>query len=144
MTISRPARSPGWAFLTFGASLPDLAIRADFNVEGPGGAVLMDDVEDLVGDRGRLGEELVGLVGGQQGAGAWLVDQRVDGDVGDMHALLSQVAGERLAEDALRRLGRRENRRVFLAPVSRGVAGGDDGAPPRRDHRRGHGPRDVE
>ena len=61
------------------------------------------------------------------------VDDRIDHDVGDVHALRPEIARHRLGEDALRRLGGREAGEVRLAAQRRRVAGRDERAagPPR-------------
>src|SRR5207249_228516 len=64
------------------------------------------------------------------------VDDRVDHHVCDVYALGPDLAGDRFREDPLCRFGRREAREAGLPADRRGVAGGDDGALSRRDHRR--------
>src|SRR5437667_5852274 len=114
---------------------PGLAKRPELDVERPGGAVLMRDVPDLLGDRRGLDEEIV--------RGVWKhpprpleVDDRVDHHGGDVYALGPDLAGDRFREDPLRRFGRCKAREGSLPANRRGVAGGDDGTLSRRDHRR--------
>ena len=64
------------------------------------------------------------------------IDDRIDHDVGDVHPLRPEVARHRLGQDALRRLGGREAGEVRLSTQRRRVAGRDDGAGTRLDHRR--------
>src|SRR4030095_3204172 len=72
-------------------SLPGFAERADLDVEGPRRARLVHDVPDLLGDVGRFDEELVGLVAAQP-ARPFQIDDRVDDDIRDMHALRTEKA----------------------------------------------------
>src|SRR6266481_5546806 len=113
---------------------------AQLNIERPRTALLVDDVPDFVGDRLRLDEEVVWFV--------WValpcpleVDHSVDSDIGDVHALRTELTGDRLGQNPLSRLRRREGGTVRLASPRRGVAGGDDRAFSGAYHRRRKPPR---
>src|SRR5579863_10589099 len=126
----RMRRSTGWSRnasrsraspRSTGSNLPALAEGPYFDVERPGGPVLMRSVKNLVGDGRRLDEEAVGPIL-EALARPRHVDHRVDDDIGDMHALRSHVACDRLGQDALRRLGRREAGKAGTAPQCRRIA----------------------
>ena len=68
----------------------------------------MRDVEHLVGDGVGLAEELVRFVGVDGNPRPRRVDGGIDVDVGDMYALGPEIARQRLGENPLCRLGRRE------------------------------------
>src|SRR3954451_21000298 len=73
---------------------PGLTERPHLDVERPRRAVLMRDVPDLVGDRRRLDEE--GVRGtGVHLAGPGEIDDGIDHQVGDVDALLTEVARHR-------------------------------------------------
>src|ERR1700716_1079245 len=69
-------------------------------------------------------------------AGPFEVDHCVDNDVGNMDALWSEFTCDRLGEDPLGGFGWRETSEIGLAAQRRRVAGGDDHAVTRFDHRR--------
>jgi hypothetical protein len=54
------------------------------------------------------------------------VDHRIDQHIGGMDVLRTDFARDRLGEDALRRLGRREACEIRLAAERRGIPAGDD------------------
>ena len=78
--------------MIFVRRLPALVMGSELDVERPRRAVLVSDVEDLVGDRRRLAKEIVGLVGVQARPRPRRVDGGVDGHVGDVNALRPQIA----------------------------------------------------
>src|SRR5689334_23128534 len=82
---------PGTLREAYEPSLPGLAVRAQLDVERPGAALLVCHVPDLFGDRSGLDEEIVRLVLVAL-ARPGDVDHRIDYQVGDVHALGSQVA----------------------------------------------------
>src|SRR5262249_12749382 len=88
---------------------PGLAKWPELDVERPGGAILMRDVEDFLGDRRGLDEEVVRGVR-KSLARPFEVDHGVDRHVGHVHPPGSDLAGDRFGEDALRRLGWRKAR----------------------------------
>jgi hypothetical protein len=69
-------------------------------------------------------------------AGPFEVDHCVDNDVGNMDALWSEFTCDRFGEDPLGGFGWRETSKIGLAAQRRRVAGGDDHAVTRFDHRR--------
>jgi hypothetical protein len=85
------------------------------------------DVEDRVGDRRRLREELVRLRR-VRAARPRHVDHGVDDDVRDVDAVRPEAARHRLRQDALRRLRRRERRETRRSPPRRRVARDHDRA----------------
>src|SRR5512134_2862229 len=97
----------GGPFICQIAWLPGLAVRAQLDVERPRAAVLVCHVPDLIGNGGGLDEEVVRLILVAL-ARPGDVDHRIDHQVGDVHALGSQVARHGLGENALRGLRRRE------------------------------------
>src|SRR5690242_191674 len=74
-----------------GGKSPILAEGPYFDVERPGGPVLMRGVKNLVGDGRRLDEEAVGPIL-EALARPRHVDHRVDDDIGDVHTLRPHVA----------------------------------------------------
>src|SRR4029077_15921927 len=58
--------------------------------------------------------------------------------------LRTQIARDRLGENPLRRLGRRETGETWLTPQCRGIAGGNYRAFAGADHRRSKPPREVQ
>src|SRR5581483_11998968 len=61
-----------------------------------------------------------------------------------MNAFWAQIAGHRLGQDPLRRLGWRKASEAGLAAQCGRIAGGNDGALTGVDHRRGKAPRQVQ
>src|SRR3546814_8644763 len=121
-------RISDWSSDVCSSDLPDLC------KERPGVARLVREVEDVVGDRRRRNEEVVGLVG-QAFALPGQVDYRIDNEIGDMHALGPKIARQRFRQDALRGLGRREARETRLAAQGGGVAGDEDRTSTRLSYR---------
>src|SRR5260370_7473462 len=99
----------------------------------------MRDVPDLVGDRGRFNEKVVGRIG-EALARPLEVDDRVNQYVCDVYAFWPEFPRDGFGEDPLSRLGRRETSEVGSAPQCRGVAAGDDCALPPLDPSRCHPP----
>ncbi len=81
----------------------------------------MGDVKDLFSDLVRMAEEIFRLVWMEGDPRPGRVYGGIDGDIGHMHAFRSQVAGQRLGKDALRRLGRCEHRGIGDAPMRGGI-----------------------
>jgi hypothetical protein len=95
----------------------------------------MSHVPHLRCNVARLDEEIVGRVWPHL-AGPFEVDHRVDNDVGNMDPLWSEFMCNRLGEDPLGGFGWRKTGKTGLAAQRRRVAGGDDHAVTRFDHRR--------
>src|SRR4030088_3312540 len=83
----------------------------------------------------RLDEEIVGRVWAHL-AGPFEVDHRVADDVGNMDALWSELTRDRFREHPLDGFAWRKPGKIGLAAQRRRVAGGDDHAATRFDHRR--------
>src|SRR6266849_10394779 len=93
----------------------------------------MPDVPDLVGDRGRFNEKVVGRIG-ESLARPLEVDDGVNQYVCDVYALWPEFPRDGFGEDPLSGLSRRETSEVGFAAQCRGVAAGDDCALARLDH----------
>src|SRR5271166_2337755 len=100
--------------LTSATISPGLAEWSYFDVERPGAPILMRDVPDFLGDCGWSDKELAGSVG-KALSRPFQVDDRVDKHIGNVHALGSQLTGDRFREYSLRGLGRREPGKAGLA-----------------------------
>ncbi len=121
--------------------LPLLAKRSDFDVKRPGRSRLMGNVIHLARNIGGFAEELVWLVPVVGYAGPGCIDGSVDGYVGDVNALGPEIAGERLGEDSLSRLGRSECGIRGNAAQRRRVARPESNFhPTRSSEERAHGP----
>jgi len=92
---------------------PGLAKWPDFDIERPGGSILMRDVPDFVGDCRRRDEKFVRRVG-ETLARPLEIDNRVDEHIGHVHALRSDFARDRFRENPLRGFGRRESGKLAL------------------------------
>src|SRR3979411_3206561 len=114
---------------------PMLAEGSEFDVEGPGRSGFMGYVPYLRCNVARLDEEIVGRVWPHL-AGPFEVDHPVDDDVGNMDALWSELTRDRFGEPPLGGFAWRKTGKIGLAAQRRRVAGGDDHAATRFDHRR--------
>jgi len=97
----------------------------------------------LFGDDSGLDEELVGLVLVALACPGH-VNNRIDDDIGDVHALRSELARHGLGQDPLRRLGRRKASERGFAAQGRRIPGGDDVATPGADHGGREPPRQIQ
>src|SRR4030095_6253405 len=107
---------------------PNLGERAHLDVERPCRAFLVGDVPGFLGDCGWLDEERVSRRLGSHRPGPFQIDDGIDHDVGDVHALRSDLAGDRFREYPLCRLGRRKAREPRLAAKRRRGPGDDERA----------------
>src|SRR5271169_645435 len=115
-------------------SSPGFAVRAQFHIERPAAAILLCQMPRLLGDGGRLDEEVVGSVL-EALARPGDVDHSIYNNVGNMHSLRPKFAGHGFGQDSLRGLGWCEPGEGRLTSQGRSITRHDDVAAAGADHR---------
>src|SRR6202165_3147700 len=101
------------------------------------------EVPEFVGDRGWLDKEFIRRFA-KTFAHSRHVDYGIDENVGHVDAARSEIARDRFRQNALGGLGRRKAGEVRLAAKRGGVAGDENRALARLDHRRRHFARQIQ